>query len=189
MQKVGENLFASWGVGHFRMELKAVNVLLADHGVGTVFRGGHGFESLGQTGDPVPVAVPDFQIFGQAFEQRGGSAAMQDTAAVFTPGATSHLAPKLLHQKLHPVTDAEDGNAKMEDAPVHFGRLRGVHAGRAAAENDSLGPEGEDFPHGDGVGNDLGIDVGFADPPGDDLGVLGAEIEDQDPFLDSVGTR
>ena len=61
-------------------------------------------------------------------------------------------------------------------------------AGGAAAENDSLGPEGEDFPHGDGVGNDLGIDVGFADPPGDDLGVLGAEIEDQDPFLDSVGT-
>jgi hypothetical protein len=31
--------------------------------------------------------------------------------------------------------------------------------------------------------------VSFADPAGNDLGILGAEIEDQDPFLDSVGTR
>ena len=37
--------------------------------------------------------------------------------------------------------------------------------------------------------DNFGIDMGFADPAGNDLGVLGAKIQDQDPFLISVGTR
>ena len=32
----------------------------------------------------------------------------------------------------------------------------------------------------DRVGDDLRIDVGLADPPGDQLGVLGTEVDDQD---------
>ena len=77
----------------------------------------------------------------------------------------------------------------MEDTAVHLGCLGSVNAGWAAAEDDSLGPERENFPDGDGMRDNLGIDVGLTDPASNDLGVLGAEIENQDPFLDSGGTR
>ena len=33
---------------------------------------------------------------------------------------------------------------------------------------------------GDVVGHDLGVDVRLADAPGDELGVLGAEVDDED---------
>jgi len=189
MKEVGQDLFAPWGVGHLRVELETVDVFPANHGVRAVFRGGHGFETLGQASDSIPVAVPDLEVLGKAGKKGAGPAAMKRATPVLASGATGHLAPKLFHQKLHPVTDTQDGNAQMENAAIHLGRLRGVNAGWATAKDDSLGPEGEDFPNGDGVRDDLGIDVGFADPAGDDLGVLGTEIKNQDPFLDSVGTR
>jgi hypothetical protein len=40
-----------------------------------------------------------------------------------------------------------------------------------------LGIQGENLTQGDVVGHDLGVDLGLPDPAGDDLGVLGAEIE------------
>src|SRR5260221_4970585 len=50
---------------------------------------------------------------------------------------------------------------------------------RAAGENDALGAEPTD-PLGIGIeGNDLAIDTRFAHPPGNQLGDLGAEIENE----------
>ena len=60
-----------------------------------------------------------------------------------------------------------------------------------------LGPPGEDDPGGPaggqvgrrgGVRDDLRVDVGLTDPAGDQLGVLGAEVDDQDrPLAGVVG--
>jgi hypothetical protein len=37
---------------------------------------------------------------------------------------------------------------------------------------------------------DLAVNAGFPDPPGDELGVLGAEVDDQDSLIvDIVGSR
>ena len=42
------------------------------------------------------------------------------------------------------------------------------------------GAPGHQLGGGGGVGDDLGVDVGLAHPAGDQLGVLGAEVDDQD---------
>ena len=188
VQEVFEDFPAARRMGHLRVELQPVNVFPPDNGVGTVLRGGHGFKSFGQTGDPIPMAVPNLQMFGQAGEQGAGPAAMQRATTIFAPGSPRHLPPELFDQKLHPIADAENGDAEVENAAIHLWCLGGINAGRTAAEDDPAWAEGENFPDRDGVGDDLGIDVGLADPAGNHLGVLGAEIKDQDPFLDSVGT-
>ena len=77
----------------------------------------------------------------------------------------------------------------MEYAAIHFRRLGGIDAGGTATEDDPAGTEGQDLAHRDGVGDDLRIDMGLANATGDDLGVLGAKIENQNPFVDSAGTR
>ena len=52
--------------------------------------------------------------------------------------------------------------------------------GRAAGEDDRLGRERADRGVVRGARQDLGIHAGLAHPPRDQLGVLGAEVEDQD---------
>ena len=61
-------------------------------------------------------------------------------------------------------------------------------AGRPSTWTDLGPPErmipagraGRQLGGGDGVGDDLAVDVGLAHPPGDQLGVLGAEVDDED---------
>ncbi len=54
-----------------------------------------------------------------------------------------------------------------------------VNARRTAGENDPLRRQLFDFLRRDIVPNDLGIDLALAHPPGDDLRVLRAEIENE----------
>jgi len=49
-----------------------------------------------------------------------------------------------------------------------------------AAEDQAGGRPLGDLGGGDRVRDDLAVDVGFADPPGDELGVLRAEVDDED---------
>jgi hypothetical protein len=39
------------------------------------------------------------------------------------------------------------------------------------------------------VGDDLAVDVGLPDPPGDELGVLRAEVDDEDVVGVGLGTQ
>jgi hypothetical protein len=59
-------------------------------------------------------------------------------------------------------------------------RVVGVDAGRAAGEDDRRGLAGDDLLGRDVGGDDLGVDAGLADPPRDELGVLRAEVDDED---------
>ena len=135
------------------------------------------------------MAVPDFQIFRKAGEQATDATTAQGAAAIFPSRATGDFPAEFLHEELHTVANTKDGDAEMKNAAIHLGRLGGIHTGRSAAQNDAPGMEGENFAQGDVVGHNLGEDLGLTDPAGDDLGVLGTEVQDQDPFLDSVGTR
>jgi hypothetical protein len=55
-----------------------------------------------------------------------------------------------------------------------------VYRFRAAAEDDAVRPALRQFVGADGVRDDLAVDAGLPDPPGDQLGVLCAEVDDQD---------
>src|SRR6185436_10310374 len=90
------------------------------------------------------------------------------------------LAAELLRHGLHAVADAEHRHAELE-------RRLGSLAGRflvsrhvAAGEDDALCAEAAHEVVGDVVGMDLAVDLGFANPPGDQLRVLRPEIEDED---------
>jgi len=90
-------------------------------------------------------------------------------------------AEQVRHQ-LHPVADAKHRHPEGEHARGPQGRTLLVDRRGPAREDDAARPEG---PHrGDcrGAGPDLAVDASLADAPGDQLGVLRAEIEDQDPL-------
>src|SRR6185295_4736813 len=92
-------------------------------------------------------------------------------------------AAELLRHGLHAVADAEYRRAGFEGgARRPAGRLL-VGRQVAAGENDSAGAEAAHEVVGDVVGMDLAVDPGFAHPAGDQLGVLGAEVEDEDLFV------
>ena len=88
-------------------------------------------------------------------------------------------AAELLRHGLHAVADAEDRDAELEHV---LGRPRGrllvgghVAAGEDHAARAELAHEGV----ADIVGVNLAVNLGFADPAGDELRVLRAEVEDQ----------
>src|SRR5262249_36949832 len=93
-----------------------------------------------------------------------------------------HLAAQRQASQLHAVADAEDGNAQLEQPRV-AGRGAGlVDAGRAAGEDEAPGAQGLDSLGGQVVADKLAKDVLLAHAPGDQLAVLGAEVEDENTF-------
>ena len=92
-------------------------------------------------------------------------------------------AAELVGDELHAVADAEHGEAGVEDVGGRQGRAFVVDGGGAAGEDDASGREFTDELIGYVVGVKLAIDVGFPHPASDQLGILRAEIEDEDSLM------
>ncbi len=75
----------------------------------------------------------------------------------------------------------------MKDFAIHLGSLRAVHTGGSPAENNSLGSKVFHLFRGNGVRNDFRVDVSLPNPAGNDLGVLRAEIQNQNPVDATLG--
>ena len=63
-----------------------------------------------------------------------------------------------------------------------------VHRLRPAAEDHPGGVAGRELGGADVVGDDLAVDVGLADPAGDQLGVLRAEVDDENERVVSLAS-
>ena len=95
--------------------------------------------------------------------------------------------PPLVRDELGAVADAQDGHAEFIDAGVDAWGTVYVDRGRPTTEDDpGRCPRGELLSR-QVVGDDLAIDIGLAHPSGDELRVLGPEVDDQDA-VGSVGT-
>ena len=103
--------------------------------------------------------------------------------AVLAGRRALHRAAERLAGQLHPVADAQHGQAEAEDFRVALRRARLVHAGRPAGKDHSLRGQFANPLGGDVVPNDLAVDVLLPHPPGDQLGILRAEIQHQDLFV------
>ncbi len=68
-------------------------------------------------------------------------------------------------------------------------RAIGVDAGRTAGQDDPLGIFGEDFGKRRGKGQDFAVDLALADPPRDQLAVLGAEIKDDNRIVAHLNSK
>ena len=100
--------------------------------------------------------------------------------AVFALVGGANFAAEVMDDVLESVADAEGGQAEREDCGVGGRRVGVVDGAGASAEDEADGVVRVDLSDGRGAGQDDGEDVVFADPAGDELGVLRAEVEDDD---------
>ena len=141
---------------------------------------GRGAEAVGHGGDGVAVAHPDARCRRPVRAQRRGVRLRQLRAPVLALAGARHGAAELLRHELRAVTEPEDRDAQLVHAGVDGRRRRLVDGLGPAAEDDALGRPGLDLRHRDGRRDDLRVDVRLADPAGDQAGVLGAEVDDED---------
>ena len=97
------------------------------------------------------------------------------------------LASELRRHRLHAVADPEHRHPELEHRVRSAVARRLVDRFGAAGEDDALRREGAEPLRVDVERVDLGVHVRLAHPPGDELGVLRAEIEDDDPVGMDVG--
>ena len=101
-------------------------------------------------------------------------------AAVLALARAGHLAAEVAGDQLGAVADAEHGHAEVVDGGVDAGRAVDVDRLRAAAEDHAGRVARGQLGGGDRVRDDLAVDVRLADAAGDELRVLGAEVDDED---------
>src|SRR5262249_23099976 len=81
------------------------------------------------------------------------------------------------------------GDAEVEQARVAVRGVGLVDAGGPAGKDDAAWLQLSYARGGQGVANDLAEDILFAHPPGGELAVMRAEVEDEDAFAFGRGRR
>ena len=139
------------------------------------------------------MAHPDGLVLRQALEERAGLRGELRAAELRHAGALDGAAEVLRHQ-LHAVADAEHGHAELEQLRVDLRRVVGVDRRRPAAQDQRERAARTDAGRVIRVGDELGVDPALPHPPGDQLRVLAAEVDDEHgalllagPELDDLG--
>ena len=137
---------------------------------------------LWQYGDPVAVAHPHrilFALAPHAFEQWRVLGDRHFGATEFAMMPALDLATELVRHRLLAVADAEHRHARFIDRFRRERRILIENRRGPAREDDGLRLHLTESSFGLLVRNDLGIDLFLPDPARDELGDLGAEIDDQ----------
>ena len=176
---------------HLRVELNTVEApaLIGNGGIGAGVGMGDQRKALRNLGHVIAVAHPRNGLLRDALEQLAAGIVIGDGLAVLPGGILlrgSDLTAQRMRHQLAAVANTEDGNPQPEHFRVNVGRFLQIHAVGAAGENDAHGRKGADLVQGCGVGLDLAVDVLLPHPPGDQLIVLSAKVQNQDFFLHTV---
>ena len=182
VQEAGEQSLAVLGVGDLGVELHAEpardGVLHDGDRHGARRRGDR--EACGGLGHRDPVAHPDRGALGPLLEDRRRARAVQVRATVLAESPVSTVAAEVQREQLRAVADAQDRDPEVVDARVDP---------RCTLLVDAPGPPEKMIAAGCVAAtcsaeivcdDDLGVDVRLADPPGDELRVLRAEVDDED---------
>ena len=101
-------------------------------------------------------------------------------AAIFPEMRRNNLSSIMKCHELSAITDAKDRHVEgLERFEIEIRRVHLTGALRSAGEDDRRRLALGDLRRGDAVRNDLGVHLQLADPPRDQLGVLGAEVDDE----------
>ena len=173
------------GVVDFGMELHGVVLARG------IFEGGLGVGGLRDEMEAgrklfgfVAVGHPDVQRAGESFEEGAVVAQQFDVGvSVLALVAGADFAAELLRHEVQAVTDAQHRKAEVQHLVVHGGGVGFVDGRRASGEDDASGRVALDFFQRGGAGENDGEDVLFADAARDELGVLRAEVEDDDRLV------
>ena len=151
--------------------------------IGAFGRGADHAEALGQPGDAVAVAHPDriaLALAPHALEQGRLLGHQHLGAAELAVMAALDHAAELRRHRLLAVADAEDRHAGVIDRGRRQRRALVEHRRRPAGEDHALRAQRPEGLIRLLERHDLAIDLLFADPPGNELGHLRPEIDDQD---------
>jgi hypothetical protein len=136
-------------------------------------------EAGGRAPDVVAVARPDAAARRQAAEERSARRRREHGLPVLAVPRALHLAAQHVAHELHAVADADDRHAELEDLRVAARRLALVDAVRPAREHDAARVAGLERLGARRGRQDLGVDRHLAQPARDQLGELGAAVEDE----------
>ena len=182
-QEALEHLGAVRGVDDLGVELDAVEAALGRLEGGDRRAGAcrEGIEALGRLHHGVAVAHPALLLFGKVAKELAAVAGEgQRRAAELAGLGAFDLAAELERHRLHAVTDAEHRDAELEQLGPHARRALGVDRRGAAREDERARRAVADALERDVRRQELGEDAALADPPGDQLRVLPAVVEDED---------
>ena len=184
-EKIVDDLAAARRVRHFRMKQDAVERLgfVPDRRVRRVGAGRDDPEPWGQRLELVAVARPhgDRAVRVESLEQSPALADRDLGASILSLFRGAHFGAEPVCNELHPIADAEHGDAQLEHVGVGGGSARVEHRARSPGQNDPLGVELFDPLDAAGGRVDLAVDVGLAHAARDQLGELRAVIEDENP--------
>lgn len=156
-------------------------------GVRRVVSPGDGVKAARHLREFVAVRIPDIDNLANASEERTAFRDLKLAAAVFALRGVFDLAAELMRHELHTVANAEDWQPEIEDRWIGMRRLFSINAGGAAAEDQALRMHRRDFFRGRIEGDDLRINLALAHATRDDLRVLRAEVENDDPGNGGLG--
>ena len=179
-QEVLQHPPALRGMRYLDVELHAEHPALEvrDGRVRAVRRRADDFEAGGQPCDRVTMAHPHGFVVREAGKEALFLFDHERGLAVLFHRAGNHLAAQLVAHHLVPVADAEDGFPGLEQFGV-IGRALGVvDASRPPTEDDSLGFA--ELGQGRERVLDLRVNPQAADAVGNEVGILSAEIENED---------
>ena len=178
--KMPQHLHALFRMGHFRMELGRVEFPVR------VFHGSHRADRrMGSNGkafrygrDIISMAHPDPGRVSDICKQ-GGFLTVDghDGMAVFTGGGCLDCAAQLVSHQLGSVTDAQHRNAGFEKVRRISRGLGIINTVGTTCQNNAPGTHGKKPVQAGRIGMDLAIHLAFADPAGDQLFILSAEIQ------------
>lgn len=173
------------GMGHFRMELHAADLLiLVDHGGNGAVVRFRDHPETGRAGTDLPgMAHPAVGRRLHTAEEAGLFLHPDRDTAVFPFFGFFNSTAQEQGSQLHAVADSQHRDSCFIQGRINPGRVNVMDAGGTAGKDDALGIAGQDVRQGHIPRDNLGIDMAFANAAGNQLGILAAEVQDEDEFF------
>jgi hypothetical protein len=130
------------------------------------------------------MAHPDLGLFpGREAAEELAFDYLDRRAAVLPPARTHDGASRQMRDQLHAIAETQNRHVQVQQLLGCERRPVVVHRIGTPGQNDSPRIPGPDPVERAAPGVDLGVDVGLANPPRDELGELGAVVENQDAVV------
>ena len=171
-----------WRVGNFGMELHTEKglFLMAYHGMRAMGRAAHRNKVVRQVIDKVTMTHPNLGMLGNPRKQLIRVENTQTCPAILSCTGTTDPGAKELAADLHAVADSQYGHAQIEQSWVALWSACFVHASRSAREDQACRTHGSELLNRHVRRHEQTKHTGFSYTAGDELYVLGPEIQNGD---------